>query len=90
MNEEHHPCHKCKIFQKFLTISNRALACETARAIDDCYLVKAYKEIRKLTQDFPKFEHIHSNKDLRILQTRLKRFKKRLLGALQIRKETNK
>jgi len=46
-----HPCAKCKIFRKFLTCADRPLACETARAVDDCYLIKIVVGVRKLRND---------------------------------------
>ena len=93
---KHHPCANCKVFLKFLTSPDRALACETARAIDDCYLVKAYKEILKLIEDLDNFLHgeqgiwnVHSvlYRDSNFAIRKLEEIKKRLLSALE---ETNK
>jgi len=56
--EEHHPCHKCKVFRKFMTSLDRALACETARAVDNCYLIKLIVGLRNLRNNFPKFEQV--------------------------------
>ena len=50
------PCVECEVFQKTKNLANRALICETARAIGHCLIIKklenAEQKLQQILHEF--------------------------------------